>query len=176
MNKTTLTSSEQWFVKEITKKRMEHNKKEGVSITPFSGSSLEQSYILGFSGEVAFCKIFNIYPSIEYDSYNNYDCVLNDLTIEVKTNTRPDGWLGIKDTPFNVDYDTPAYYALMIGNLTSNEFEFKGFISASSILNPWHHSKGKYYPMYSAYQNELITDLPRVEGWLFEQYKKVLSQ
>jgi hypothetical protein len=168
MNTITLTDSEIFFCNEIARKRIEFNQQTNTCNTPYK-DSLEKVMQTGMYGEVGFCKLYNIFPSFEFDSYDGcgFDAWLHGRRVEVKTNSRADGWLGIKDIP---KIDTPPdYFALMItANLPI--LGFAGFISSSSVLNPWHYvkeSKKIYHPLYVAYQNELIPELPvaTTEGW-----------
>jgi hypothetical protein len=160
MEKITLTPSEQYFVEERARKAVEHNEKTGVCDTPYGGTSLEK-YILGFGGELSFCKIFNIYADLTFDNYetNKFDAYYHGFEIEIKTNSREDGWVSCKDIPKIID-SPPAYFSLMIGVFPT--YDFRGFISASSLINPWHYisSKKFYHPLFVAYQNELIEELP----------------
>jgi hypothetical protein len=164
MNTITLSESEQHFAKELARKRIEYNQKQNTINTPYN-SSLEQVMEIGVSGEIGFCKLYNIFPSLEFDNYDGceFDAYLHGKKVEVKTNTREDGWLGVKDT-LKLDRP-PDYFALMIAsNLPT--MGFAGFISSSSILNPYHYvnSKKLYHPLYVAYQNELIPELPDFRG------------
>lgn len=166
--KITLTPNEQIFIQELTKKRIQYNETTGACNTPYNGT-LEQVLLRGFGGELAFCRVWNIYPSFEYDNYRNntFDAHLNNFEVEIKTSNREDGWLGVKDVP-KLDNDLPDYFALMIGEFPT--YGFRGFCSASSIINRAHYttSLGYYklpHPLYTAYQQELILTLPKQEGW-----------
>jgi hypothetical protein len=177
MTEVTLTPNEQTFIKALTKKRLQHNEKTGACNTPYGDSTLEEVLLRGFSGELAFCRIFNIFPSFEYDNYRNntFDCHINGLEIEVKTTNRQDGWLGVKDCP-KIDNDLPDYFALMY-ECQPATYRFMGFCSASSIINPAHYTTNLGYyqlphPLYTAYQQELV---PEIRGWKCEQHEKQLS-
>lgn len=176
METVTLTPSEIHFAKQLAKKRIKHNEKSGTCNTPYGGKTLEQVMTEGVCGEIGFCKLHNIFPSLTFDNYDEagYDAYLHGRKIEIKTNDK--GKMFVKDLP-KLDKREADYFALM----DSTDFPtmgFAGFISASSLLNRWHYNSSKYlfHPCYIAYTNELITELPKQEGWSFENYTRTEGQ
>ena len=82
---TTLNDGEYRCGKHIGRLRYDWNRKkgnEGYMQQPVNPLEKEKQSMLG---EIAFCKIFNIYPDLAYDEPKPYDAILHGHTINVKT-------------------------------------------------------------------------------------------
>lgn len=118
----------------------------------------------GFVSELAFAKLFNLYPDFTIhprsSSTDLGDVKLpNGKTVDVKTTDRPDGRL-LAPTWKNANVD---YYALIIGYYP--EFEFKGFMIKEELINPKRLGDLGHGLTYIAEQHEL-KELHELEGIL----------
>jgi len=82
-----LNEIEMDIAKAVAKGRIKVNEENGVKTN--SKKSPEEKLreeTDGVAGEIAFCKLFNLYPELEVDSYRDYDMLgRNDEFIEVLT-------------------------------------------------------------------------------------------
>ena len=134
--KVSLTAIEQRLVKPVAKARSDSNRKEGLTdrkISPTDGLELD---ILGFGGELAFCKAFNLYPDLYVKPRkpidDKGDAVFGGLGLDVKTNSRDNGDLLI------ASWKPSKYvqgYALMTGKFPV--FTYRGMIEAEEATQPW---------------------------------------
>lgn len=111
--------------------------------------------IEGVAGELAFCKMFNVYPDTNTESWADYDLVLLGFTIDVKTTKYRNGKL---IAPYwKKDKKLPDYYALIIGEMPS--YEFIGFIKGEDFINEKHLGDLGHGKTYIAEQKELTKTL-----------------
>lgn len=152
----TLSEDEQYIAKYLAKKRYQTSRENGVFDAKKGDQSNEFVDLEGISGEMAFCKIFNVYPDMDIKVVNQTndvgDCVYKGYSIDVKTTAHKSGRL-ICATWKNDNVDI---YALMVGQFPT--YEFRGFAMAEALKreenltdlgNP---SKGKVYALN---QNQL---------------------
>ena len=129
----------------------------------------------GIAGEIAFAKLFNIFPSgqllIEARKAkdDDGDHVLEDRVIDVKTTEYPYGKLTLAPWKANEDFfDRVHVLSLMTGDIRSAEerrsgngkrgsYVWHGFISSRDIVNPTRLKPlpGRDKPEYIASQAEL---------------------
>lgn len=150
-----LNDVEQRLVKTVAVARYDNARAKGV---PKTFVAYEDGYVCdidGFGGELAFCKLFNVYPDMSIRAWEGEqdegDCVWNGLRIDVKTTTYPEGCLlagGWKK--LNVDY-----YALMTGVFPN--YYYRGVMRADKLLQQERLTDFGYRePAYRADQDELI--------------------
>jgi hypothetical protein len=123
-----LTKEEQSIAKAITKKRQQvnvHNSVHDYRCTNEDGIELE-----GYGAELAFCKMFNIYPDMTTESRSGgIDCKYKDFTVDVKwSNT------GYIIVPAHKKVCEVDIYVLMSGHFPS--YEFEGFVTADILQSP----------------------------------------
>lgn len=151
----TLNITEQRLCKHIAKERYKVNRKKGVKNSKIGDQSDELTDLEGFAGELAFCKIFNVFPDllvqVTDQNTDTGDCILSDGTVvDVKTTKYPNGKLLAARWKNCKEIDV---YALMVGTFPT--YKFMGFMSKDELLQEKRlrdlgHGKG-----YVAYQNEL---------------------
>ena len=88
-NFVLLNAQEQALCRYLAKLRHNNARNKNVKNNKIGGQSDEMTDLEGIGGEVAFCKLFNLYPDISIEVRNSKtdkgDAVLNDLVIDVKT-------------------------------------------------------------------------------------------
>jgi hypothetical protein len=157
--KISLSESEQAICKTIAKFRFENNRKSNVKNSKIGNQSNEFTDLEGFAAEFAFCKLFNCFPDFSINTRSsknkedeNGDVLFKDKIIDVKTTKYKTGKLLAalwKDSNKNIDY-----FALMVG--TFPDYEFKGFISKSELIQPKRLGNLGYGETYIAEQKDLI--------------------
>ena len=98
----TLTESEQLIAKFVAEKRTANNRAAGTGNNRRSDMSDFEVDLQGFAGELAFCKLANVFPDFTVHNrsaakgQDNGDCILDGLRIDVKTAKNPASglWVG----------------------------------------------------------------------------------
>lgn len=150
-----LNEMEQRLVKTVAKGRRDFNTLRGTKRVKYPDVSDEYlPDIEGFAGEVAFCKIFNIFPDMDIrpvtQEIDDGDCMWNGLRIDVKTTHRPEGKLLCSS---NKKLGRVDYYALMTGVFPM--YFYRGVISAEELLVNERMTSFLALPAYVADQEEL---------------------
>jgi len=130
-----LTPLEIHLCRWLAKKRGEENRARGVTSVKQCGESDEAIDLQGIGGEMAFCKLFGLWPDLNYEIRSKArgedlgDCWCEPLGwVDVKTTRAGKGYLNIR-RPSRV-----GYYALMEGDFP--EFCFRGLIPAADAIRP----------------------------------------
>jgi len=130
-HKISLSENEQRLAEWVGKKRTANARRKKRPDTKIGDQSFVETDLEGFAGELAFCKLMNIYPDLETgDFLPNYDCVdCNGVTYDVKTTPYPDGHLVAtlkkKENP-------PDKYVLAVGVFP--DYDMIGEIGADEFL------------------------------------------
>lgn len=153
--KITLNETEQRLCKHIAKERYKVNRKKGVKNSKIGNQSDYLTDLEGFGGEMAFCKLFNVYPDLKVQVTNQQtdtgDCVLpNGKVIDVKTTKYKNGKLLAAKWKTCEDIDA---YALMVGTFPS--YKFMGFMSRQELLQDSRLTNLGHGEGYAAHQSEL---------------------
>ena len=153
-----LNDMEQDIVKDVAKKRALSNRSNDIANAKKCEDEDCKVELDSFGAEVAFCKLFNVYPdySIFPRSSSNRtdkgDAVVNDLVVDIKQTKYPSGKLIV--APWKVKNSTNIdCYGLMIGEFP--EYVFKGFIESCEITKPEKLGNLGRGMTYIAKQNEL---------------------
>lgn len=129
--KIVLNESEQKLAKYIAKRRYEINRERGTVDAKKGEQSNEFVDLEGIAGEIAFCKIHNLYPDLDVkvttQATDKGDCIYKGFKTDVKTTSYKTGKL-ICALWKNNEVDL---YALMVG--TFPIYEFRGFAYASDL-------------------------------------------
>jgi len=129
--KVTLVKHEQMIAKFLAKERYDINRKNNVQDAKKGDQSNEFVDLEGIAGEIAFCKVFNVYPDLEIkvttQDTDSGDCTLHGYKVDVKTTSYDTGRL-ICATWKNDDVDL---YALMVGKFPT--YEFRGMATSSQL-------------------------------------------
>lgn len=138
--------------------RYKNNRKEGVKdakVANLHRATSEQDDIDAMGAEIAFARLFGV----EYDatvkprdaSHDDGDCTVNGKRVDVKQTVYVHGRLiATKKKALAQKVD---YYALMIG--AAPEYEFRGFMAKSELIQERRLGSLGYDPTYIATQEEL---------------------
>lgn len=152
----TLDPTEQLVCKAIAKKRYQNARSMNVKNSKIGDQSNEQTDLEGVSSELAFCKMFNVYPDLtvqvrsSIDGTDQGDAVLRDgRTVDVKSTRYFTGrLLAVRWKKQNVDL-----FALMIGSFPT--YTFKGFMKSEELLKEERIGNLGHGNGYIAQQHEL---------------------
>lgn len=113
----TLTESEQLIARFVAKQRSTNNRFAGTVNMRKSEMSDYEIDLQGFAGELAFCRLANVFPDLTVHNRSaskgedQGDCVLNGQRIDVKTSKKAEAalWVPLRKL------GTADAYALMVG-------------------------------------------------------------
>lgn len=134
--KYTLNDMEQLIVQSVSEKRFQNNRNKNVKNSRIGDQSDESTDREGFGAEMAFCKLFNVYPDFSIEPRSSNDDK-GDAILPIETR----GSVDVKSTKYRTGrLITPTwkkkgnvdYYALMIGEFPS--YEFRGFMGAEKLM------------------------------------------
>ena len=153
MFKVKLNEAEQRLVTYIAKKRFVTKRQADIPISKIGPQSLEDTDREGFGGEVAYCKMMNIYPDLAIGTdVPDFDCILpSGEKIDVKTTKYRNGHLL---ATMNKIEHPPDKYVLVIG--TFPDYNIVGEISASKLLRSENIKDFGMGDTYAVTQSELI--------------------
>ena len=157
-----LNKPEKLIAKYVAKSRFESNRSAGITNSKIGGQSNEETDLEGIGAEMAFCKLFNVYPDLTIGprsakcNQDFFDCTVNGYTIDVKATKYPSGRL--LAAPWKGEGNPPKCYALMVGKFPT--YVFKGFMFSKDLLVPARLGNLGHGPTYIASQDELIGELP----------------
>ena len=160
----TLTYCEQKLAHFVAKHRNGNNRHFNVANLKISAESPLTVDLEGIAGEIAFCRLFNVYPDLDTDReppHPLYDAVIPPppgFRIDVKTTKYDTGKL-LVDARKGKKTDGVDFYALMTGSFPG-PYTFRGFIAREQIIQP--HKIGLLcgYKSYMAEQSELTDEIP----------------
>ena len=154
-----LTAAEQRIVRFIAKSRSQTNRQNGITDARVGPQSSEDLDIIGFGAEMAFCKMFNVYPDFSVQPRKGgADCLRFGNAIDVKSTTYGKGKL--LAVP-NKELLAADVYALMIVEWAYKDdesealFRFAGFAKASELLAENRLTDLGHGPTYAINQDEL---------------------
>jgi hypothetical protein len=146
-----LNEAEQRLAKFLAKTRNEKNRSRMSVNRRIGPQSDEITDLEGIGGELAFCKLMNIYPDMQTDFILGHDCLLQDGTkVDVKTTKYETGKL--LSVPWK-DSNEIDVFALMIGELP--KYRYAGMMSAKELLKEHRKTNLGYGIVYMATQDEL---------------------
>jgi len=128
--KITLTPVEQSIAKDVGTMRLEQCRAEGVPNMKKGPQSDIEIDVLGSGAEIAFCKLWNLYPNLSSEK-DNYDAMTKTgHKIDVKTTKYQSGrLLAVRHKVLN-----PAdVYALMLCEWPS--YTFAGYATADELFD-----------------------------------------
>jgi len=133
--KHTLNEMEQSIVKSVAKNRFAKNRKENIKNSKIGDQSNEDTDTEGFGAEMAFCKLFNVFPDFSIKPRSSKedkgDAILHveNGIVDVKSTCYKTGRL---ITPTWKNKGSVDVYALMTGKFPT--YEFRGFMKASTLM------------------------------------------
>ena len=159
----SLTTAERKLAHFVAKNRNGNNRHFNTTNLKISPEDAATVDLEGVCGEIAFCKLFNVYPDIDTDReppHPLYDAIIPPppgIRIDVKT-TKYDGGKLLVDSRKGVKTLGVDYYALMTGQFPG-PYTFRGFIAREHIIQP--HKLGLLggHKSYMAEQSELTDEV-----------------
>jgi len=129
----TLTESEQLIAKFVAEQRTANNRNAGTTNMRKSEMSDFEIDLQGFGGELAFCRMANVFPDLTVHNRSAFkgddqgDCVLNGQRIDVKTSKKADAalWVPVRKI------GTADAYALMVGTFPT--FRLVGMADVETV-------------------------------------------
>lgn len=129
----TLTESEQLIAKFVAEQRTANNRNAGTVNMRKSKMSDFEADLQGFGGELAFCRLANVFPDLTVHNRSaskgedQGDCILNGQRIDVKTAEKPYSalWVPLRKI------GTADAYALMTGKFPT--FRLVGMADVETV-------------------------------------------
>lgn len=157
-NSVKLNISEQRLAEYVAQRRCEWNDRLGVPNVVISSLGQRGVDLEGIAGELAFCRLFNVYPDLETDvepPYKAYDCVLYDrLRVDVKNTTYEHGRLLVSHKTGEKAGEVDAY-ALMTGTFPG-PYVYRGMMNRHELIQEKRIGEIYGNRSYMAWQNELV--------------------
>lgn len=128
----TLNDAEQRLARYLAGQRYESNRNQGVTNNRVGPQSDEVTDLEGIAAEIAFCKLFNVYPDLEHSCKDPADAYTTSMgATDVKaTKYRNGRLLAVKG---KLGLIHPDSYALMIGEFPA--YRFVGFVASGELLD-----------------------------------------
>lgn len=146
-----LNDTEQRIADYLAKVRTASNNAIGVVNKKQGPQSDHETTLQGIGAELAFCRLFNIYPDLTNANGNNIDATLRSgETVDVKATKYPNGkmlvvrWKKLGDV---------SLYVLMVG--TFPRYRCAGFFPSDQVLHPDRLVDLGHGPVYAVEQHEL---------------------
>ena len=147
--KIGLNVLEQQLARKVAELRQYVNQSNGVK----DQQQCQQSDIClqGVGAELAFCKLFNLYPDLETKlrKYPDHDCVFKGLKVDIKSSRKPN--LNVKLTKQHAEVDA---FALMVGEFPC--YTFVGHALKATVCQPENIYDTGNGPYYTLRQEQLI--------------------
>lgn len=152
MEKIILNDIERLWVMEMARNRYAYDRKLGLEATVYKdGVDNIDNEVNAYGAEVAYCKLFNLYPDLEHSYFMPFDAMHGDKsTVDVKTTVLTNGRLLVKKKE---RMNLPDEYALMIGSYPI--YTYIGHIAAGKLIRPENLDTKLKSPAYAARQSEL---------------------
>jgi len=159
----TLTYCEKKLSHFVARHRNGNNRYFNITNLKISPDSPHAVDLEGIAGEIAFCRLFNVYPDLDTDRpppHPFYDATIHPAPgyrIDVKTTKYESGKLLVDARKNSVKTDAVDFYALMTGSFPG-PYVYRGMIARETIIAPHRIQTIKGYRSYVATQNELIAN------------------
>lgn len=147
----SLNETEIRLAEYVAKKRIQHNRASGAVATVYGDRDPMFAELNYYGAELAFCKLFNLYPDINHVKRKGQDCMLAGKRVDIKWTHRHGGRLMAKVKGWD---DPPDLFAMMIGTFPS--YTLAGFMKADDLLQPSRIDNSLAFPAYTATQKELF--------------------
>jgi hypothetical protein len=147
-----LNDAEQRLAKYLAQCRYKSNRASGTINRKIGDQSDEETDLNGIGAEIAFCKLFNVFPDTNIDQRPNEDAILHSgIRVDVKTTKYPNGKL---ITPIWKKKISVELYALMIGTFPA--YKFAGCIRGDELFKDENIINLGYGDTYAVFQDKLI--------------------
>lgn len=146
-----LNEAEQRLAKFLARKRMQQARKQNSHVGPIAGDSQEQIDLDGMGAEIAFAKMFNVYPDLDYLEPKQADFYTREgFTVDVKTTRYRGGRLMVKPLHQSERCDV---YGLMVGSFPI--YEFVGTATKEELFKSENFKRDLPRPAYVMEQSQL---------------------
>ena len=158
----SLTTAERKLAHFIAKNRNGNNRHFNITNLKISAQDSATVDLEGICGEIAFCKLFNVYPDLDTDRdppHPLYDATIPPppgYRIDVKTTKYETGKL-LVDARKGPKTDSVDFYVLMTGSFPG-PYTYRGMIARETIIAPHRIETIKGYRSYAAIQSELVAN------------------
>ena len=148
----TLNDAEQRLAKYVARARTDNARSVNLAHTKIGPQSQYETDLEGMGAEIAFCRLMNVYPSL--DVVDNPaadpqgDCVVLGRTVDVKTTRHKNGRLISVRWKKHQDV-----YGLMVGTFPS--YEFRGLADGQELYQDKNVVDLGYGPTYALAQESL---------------------
>jgi hypothetical protein len=159
----TLTYCEQKLAHFVARHRNGNNRHFNVVNLKISAQSPLTVDLEGIAGEIAFCRLFNVYPDLDTDRpppHPFYDATIPPppgYRIDVKTTKYDNGKLLVDARKDSVKTSAVDFYVLMTGTFPG-PYTYRGMIAREIIIAPHRIETIKGYRSYVATQDELVAN------------------
>ena len=152
-NQVSLSPEEQKIALWVAKQRYASNRSAGVVNARVGDQSDELTDLEGFAGEMAFCKLLNLYPDMSIEPQTGtFDCeTAKGTTIDVKTTKYERGHLIVGKKKEGCGTQV---YALMVGSFP--QYQFRGWVYNEDIFREEWWNEDHYKMPQSALRQELF--------------------
>ena len=152
--KIVLNNAEQRLAKYLAQARYAKNRQVNTKDMKVGPQDCETTDLEGIAAEIAFCKMYNVYPDLQLEDRPMYDAVLHDgTTVDVKATKYRSGRL--LAVPGKLDKcEKLQSYSLIVGEFPG-PYEFRGFLSREDLLRPERLTDLGHGPTDAAPQDEL---------------------
>lgn len=150
-SKVTLNDIELRLAKFLAKSRYEYAREKDIKDLKIGSQDWYETDFQGICGELAYCKLFNLYPDLEMgvkleDCKDSYG-----FTYDVKTTKYDDGRL-VATTKKTTEVD---YFVLMTG--TAPTFTYRGEVVSTDLIKEENlQSLGGRQPGYCLTQSQIL--------------------
>jgi hypothetical protein len=152
----TLTDDEQRIVRWLAKRRIEESRKMNAKATIYHDVDPLENEVQAFGAEFAYCKMFNLWPTMVPTKCEPFDAHLRDgSSVDVKHSVRRDARLlvKVKDRKGN-----PVYYALMVGSFPT--YTLIQHCRSDDVLVSERIDHTLKHPAYAVRQGESVAEVP----------------
>lgn len=159
----TLNDAERKFAMYLAKARYQNARSKGIEDQKMGGQSNWQTDLEGVGAEIAFCRLFNLYPDTQTEHIPVYDAYTKSgKSVDVKSTRYQNGHLlavmGKREKRADI-------YALMIGAFP--EYRFVGVSSGEKLFQEKNIKNFGHGNGYALSQDQL-------DNWL-EEYEMALT-
>lgn len=152
----TLTDVEQRLARFVAHQREAANRDAGIVNARIGPQSDQMTDLLGVGGEIAFARLFNVYPDLTIGARaGGADCTIGPYRLDVKTTHYAAGRLLAHTNKSLLAADV---YALLEADFP--RYRFCGFARAGDLLHPSRLMDLGHGPTYGMPQVDLRPDLP----------------
>jgi hypothetical protein len=146
-----LNPTEARVVELVSAERIKHCREIYATSTIYHKAGALENEIKSYGAEVAYCKMFNCYPTFDPKRFSFFDAVRHDgLLVDVKETERVGGRVLVKHKERKGD---PDLYALFISEYPN--YRYAGEISAKEVLQNGNIDWSLHHPAYALSQSRL---------------------